>query len=267
MNIFYLDQDARLCAEAHMDTHVRKMILEYAQLMSTAHRVLDGDEVLSKTSNGRKKILRVLSDPDMNSILYSATHINHPSAKWVRDSVQNYQWLFDMWVKLLDEYVHRFGKVHKTSSLKNYLKRLPQNINDVQFVPPPPVMESNFIVSGDSIQSYRKYYMIAKNSLAVWTNRSKPIWYDGCSWVEYTRDMDGKLLSHRTFGVYAEYFFWGKCYELGYDANTKTYYAGCQEVSYDEAEEFYEKYGDQYKDSHNFIKAIREHQKTLTESK
>ena len=28
----------------HCDKHVVKMILEYAQLLSTAHRVLDGDE-------------------------------------------------------------------------------------------------------------------------------------------------------------------------------------------------------------------------------
>ena len=28
----------------HCDKHVVKMILEYAQMLSTAHRVLDGDE-------------------------------------------------------------------------------------------------------------------------------------------------------------------------------------------------------------------------------
>ena len=42
MNIFYLDKDVKKCAEMHVDKHVVKMILEYAQLLSTAHRVLDG---------------------------------------------------------------------------------------------------------------------------------------------------------------------------------------------------------------------------------
>jgi hypothetical protein len=44
MNIFYLDEDPKICAQYHCDKHVVKMIIEYAQLFSTAHRVLDGFE-------------------------------------------------------------------------------------------------------------------------------------------------------------------------------------------------------------------------------
>ena len=44
MNIFYLDRDPVTCAKQHCDKHIVKMILEYAQLLSTAHRVLDGAE-------------------------------------------------------------------------------------------------------------------------------------------------------------------------------------------------------------------------------
>ena len=46
MNIFYLDHDPKICAEMHLDKHSSKMMVEYAQLMSTAHRVLDGKEVI-----------------------------------------------------------------------------------------------------------------------------------------------------------------------------------------------------------------------------
>ena len=42
MNIFYLDKNPWVNAEMHCDKHVCKMIVEYAQLLSTAHRVLDG---------------------------------------------------------------------------------------------------------------------------------------------------------------------------------------------------------------------------------
>lgn len=42
MNIFVLDSDPKLAAQMHLDRHVVKMILEYAQLLSTAHRLLDG---------------------------------------------------------------------------------------------------------------------------------------------------------------------------------------------------------------------------------
>ena len=60
-----------------------KMILEYAQLLSTAHRVLDGTITIGLSKTGRKVKRYVLPD-DRDSILYSATHINHPSAIWAR---------------------------------------------------------------------------------------------------------------------------------------------------------------------------------------
>ena len=37
MNIFILDEDIDKCAEAHVDRHVIKMILESAQMLCTAH--------------------------------------------------------------------------------------------------------------------------------------------------------------------------------------------------------------------------------------
>jgi len=54
MNIFYLDHNPKTCAEQHCDKHVVKMIIEYAQLMSTAHRILDGKEYYDLTANNRK---------------------------------------------------------------------------------------------------------------------------------------------------------------------------------------------------------------------
>ena len=44
MNIFYLDKNPEIAAQYHCDKHCVKMILESAQLLSTAHRVLDGDK-------------------------------------------------------------------------------------------------------------------------------------------------------------------------------------------------------------------------------
>jgi len=111
MNIFYLDNAPKLCAEMHVDKHCVKMILEYAQLLSTAHRVIDGTLVDGYSKTGRKQKRYVLSD-SRDTTLYSATHINHPSAIWVRQSEQNYRWLFTLFCELLDEYTHRYGKLH-----------------------------------------------------------------------------------------------------------------------------------------------------------
>ena len=43
MNIFYLHEDPIQNIKWHVDKHVVKMATEYAQLLSTAHRFLDGE--------------------------------------------------------------------------------------------------------------------------------------------------------------------------------------------------------------------------------
>jgi len=50
MNIFYLDYDVTKCAEYHNTKHVIKMILERSQILSNAHRILDGQciEIINK---------------------------------------------------------------------------------------------------------------------------------------------------------------------------------------------------------------------------
>ena len=53
MNIFYLHEDPIQNAKWHIDKHIVKMPIEYAQLMSTAHRLLDGEMYLGKTAIGR----------------------------------------------------------------------------------------------------------------------------------------------------------------------------------------------------------------------
>ena len=72
MNIFYLNNDARVCAQMHNDSHCSNMIIEYAQLMSTAHRVLDGTEYYDRTKNGRRIKRWRLDDDVMETTLYKA---------------------------------------------------------------------------------------------------------------------------------------------------------------------------------------------------
>jgi len=180
MNIFYLDHDVTKCAEMHNDKHVVKMILEYAQLLSTAHRVLDGVELSGLSASGRKKKFWTLAD-SRDYTLYKATHINHPSAVWVRQSDKNYLWLANMLVALCEEYTYRYGKVHKTErdGLVNVLlKNIPNNIADSNFTQPTPAMPDEVKISGDSIKSYRNYYINNKTHLASWKKRSTPGWYN-----------------------------------------------------------------------------------------
>jgi hypothetical protein len=184
MNIFYLDSNPKVCAEMHNDKHCIKMILEYAQLLSTAHRVLDGTINVGLSASGRKKTSYVLVG-DLDSVLYSATHINHPSAIWVRKSVQNYMWLAELLEMLCGEYTYRYGKVHKVErdGLMQTLKNnFPKNIyHDVFWSEPTPAMPDDVKIAGDSIASYRNYYISNKQHLASWqgkiNSRPVPNWF------------------------------------------------------------------------------------------
>jgi hypothetical protein len=179
MNIFYLDSDAKKCAEQHMDRHVVKMILEYAQLLSTAHRVLDGEELkLVGTDGFRSRKIWILPD-EREDFLYKTTHVNHPSAVWARASRENYVWLWSLLNELCKEYTFRYGKIHKTeaSGLVKKLKTPPKNISRSSFTQPTPAMPDEY-VSSDSIEAYRTYYKADKARLARWSKREIPSWWD-----------------------------------------------------------------------------------------
>ena len=183
MNIFYLDYNPYKCAEMHVDKHCIKMILEYAQLLSTAHRYLDGVPKLDRSeTTGRKRTNYILSD-DRNDLLYRATHINHPSAVWVRQSDSNYIWLANLLICLCEEYTFRYGKVHKVERdglCYVLLKNVPVNITYGDFTQPTPAMPEDVKIAGDSIASYRNYYKLKKQHLLSWkgkiNSRSEPQW-------------------------------------------------------------------------------------------
>lgn len=176
MNIFALHQEPRIAAEMHCDKHCVKMIIEYAQLLSTAHRVLDGDQYIDKTANGRSiKRYRMYLD-SMENTLYKATHINHPSAIWVRQSKKNYDWLYCLWRELMSEYTYRYMKRHACEKLVDKLKKVPHNIPNAEFTMPTPAMPDIYKV-GSVVESYRNYYRGDKKRFATWKNRNVPEWF------------------------------------------------------------------------------------------
>jgi hypothetical protein len=179
MNIFYLSKDPKQCAEWMVDKHTIKMILESAQLLSTAHRLLDGKmtEIFTeRAGKSYKKKVWVLPDR-RESILYSATHINHPSAIWARQSVENYNWLVDHMFALGDEYTYRYGKKHKTIENLGYtIQSPPFNLKEWDETLMPSCMADQYIVSEDPIVNYQNYYKKGKAHLHRYTKRNPPDW-------------------------------------------------------------------------------------------
>lgn len=157
MNIFVLSLNARRAAEMHLDKHVVKMILEYAQLLSTAHRILDGD--------------------DVDDSLYKATHKNHPCAKWARASYCNYYYLYNLFCFLCQEYTYRYGKIHATETkLKHVLKKFPKNIPKGEITTWAQAMPEQY-KDECVVQAYRKYYINDKRNIANWSKRPIPYWF------------------------------------------------------------------------------------------
>ena len=128
MNIFAVDEHPIRAAHQMVDKHVVKMILEAGQMLSTSHRVLDGDEYYDKTKNNRRIKRWRLSD-EREDKLWKASFVGHPCTQWTMASQMNYRWHATHALALCREYTHRYQKTHKAQSLIEYLfNREPQNI-------------------------------------------------------------------------------------------------------------------------------------------
>ena len=152
MNIFKLDEDPKLSAQYHNDRHCVKMCLEYAQLLCTA-RHESGDDTAR----------------------YRPTHKNHPSAVWVRESLQNYIWLCHLGIELCKEYTGRYDRRHKCQDvIEDCLDNSP-SLPDVGCTPLKLAMPDQY-KSDCPVRSYRDYYRGDKRHLANWKNKV-PSWW------------------------------------------------------------------------------------------
>lgn len=167
MNVFYLSEDPVIAAMALIKKHKNKMLVESAQLLSTAHRVLDGELFYAMSKNGRKLKRWKLEDRSLDDRLYLATHVNHPSAVWVRESAENYKWLFKHAVALAKIYEIENGKKHKTNKfVLPLLMNLPSNIPQISKTEPPQAMPDEYKAT-DPIAGYRMYYEAEKLKLGT----------------------------------------------------------------------------------------------------
>jgi len=175
MNIFELNKDPAICAEMHCDKHIVKMPIEYAQLLSTAHRVLDGTEYIGTTKTGRRA-KRWRLDDDRENFLYKASHVKHPDGIWLRQTSGNYYKLFFLYMATLAEFKHRYGKIHGASKPSLFLQRAPMNIPEGPITELPQCMP-DYCKGDNVIQAYHKYYINEKKSFATWKARPTPEWY------------------------------------------------------------------------------------------
>ena len=173
MNLFLLHKNLKKCARQHCDKHVVKMVLELAQLLSTAWWVLNPDLAERHYKKG---------------LIYKKTHINHPVAVWTREHLNNYDVVAELAYELTKEYTYRYGKIHKTTPKIMFMMRYPpknieyRNIKKLggywNTTPPKQCFGdgNDYLKREDAVEGYRNYYNVCKKHLHSWKKRSKPEW-------------------------------------------------------------------------------------------
>lgn len=163
MNIFILSWNPKWAARYHINLHCIKMILETAQLLSTAWWITDESQAAAWYED--KKI-------------YRKTHVNHPCAIWVRQTTSNYDWTLRLGLALCHEYTYRYGKIHKTQAVLHFLdQHRPSLVNGPRTRPP--LCMPNQCKRATVVDSYRQYYLQVKRETmkCEWKHRNPPSWW------------------------------------------------------------------------------------------
>lgn len=166
MNIFATDEDPVVSAENLDDLRVNKMVLETAQILSTACAVY------GVSSNK----------------LYKPTHVNHPSSKWARESRKNFIWLCCHGIALAEvfsEYISKDSR-KQHASLSIILQAL-KHKHEI-----PQAAKTEFVLAANNLDLYPhwrnipvvdayKHYLTVKwdsdKTPPKWNGRKPPLWY------------------------------------------------------------------------------------------
>ena len=153
MNIFHLHKDPKTCAEYHCDKHVVKMILETAQMLSTAYR--------KKFNDGEE--------------LYKTAFPKHPMTIWVGASGDNFFWTIKLLDQLLYQYTLRYKKVHSTIKISNLFHGRYKLWHGwkTEFTQQPQCMPDEY-KHEDYITAYKQYYIGEKKRFAKYTGVDTP---------------------------------------------------------------------------------------------
>jgi hypothetical protein len=168
VNIFALDTDPALAAQAHCDRHVVKMILESAQLLSTA---------LARHDPGQHARLHAAG------LAYRVTHAGHPCTLWAAEARANFLWLCELADGLLVEHRVRYAPKapHRSTAVLAALRGSADSIPAGPLTSHAQAMPEE-LRGPDPVRAYRAYYashkaVFADGRPATWrAPRSRPDW-------------------------------------------------------------------------------------------
>ena len=182
MNILVLEKEPREAARMLCDKHVPKMIVESGQMLSTAHRMLDGTPIKRPSKSGKTIQTYYTFDDERDNLYYLAVHKYHPCTTWTMHSKANYEWHYEHFHEMALEYQYRRnGKMHETfRKIGILLAKPPLNIKDRGLTEFAQAM-SHYpqCKDPDPVTAYRNYYHQAK-PFAKWEwKRKAPDWWQG----------------------------------------------------------------------------------------
>ena len=148
MNIFFLDADPKHAAQMQCDKHVVKMVLETAQMLSTAARAQGHD------------------------VGYKSAYPKHPMTLWVNQNADNFRWAWLHGMSLAKEYTNRYDKIHKSQEILEQLENYATG-DEAHITEPPQCMPDQY-KTNDYITAYRNYYVGDKKRFAKYKNCKTP---------------------------------------------------------------------------------------------
>lgn len=158
MNLFFLDNDINLSAQYHVDRHVYKMPIEVMQCMAFCFE--DGKSPYK----------------------HCKPHKNHPTAVWIRESAENYDYALEYVDALIEEHHFRMGHKHmdREDAYAFYFNNKPLSLPSLGITKQPRCFgEYKGIIAetDDIVVDYRQYYIKAKQHLKKYKNREIPEWF------------------------------------------------------------------------------------------
>ena len=166
MNIFVLDNNPIKAAAAMDCVRVPKMVTESAQMMASALRRHGAtDDMMPLTKAGKP---------------YKGGYHHHPCTVWAGDTRANFKWLAHHAEALLDEYYHRFGKVHACHNPIYQMSSMNKMIPEGDLTPFALAMPDEH-KDDDVVKAYRAYYHSKADSKGGvhYRHTSPPDWWMG----------------------------------------------------------------------------------------
>jgi len=169
MNIFAFHPSPEISAQAHCDQHLHKMILESAQMLSTAFQY--------RTPN---KLAHT-------SYIYKPAHPKHPCTQWVSARTEHMQWLISLCESLNTIRLDTGSEGdHASMEVVRYIAaHIPEHTS------PPKYFEfcgpAVYKLRQD-IDTHKKYQLYYRYKCREWLDTPRPMSYKGRSAPDFMKD-------------------------------------------------------------------------------